>query len=141
MQSPHPVPPLLVANGTLTHQRDMVRALETIETFAYRYVVDGDTIAEGKASLVRIMADDESASVLVNGCMFLNVASFQYLNFQTDETGQTRFELFVNGAMLEMTPLDEPEMRATGRRVIRLMEEGGFDTGSIVSIDDEDDED
>jgi hypothetical protein len=135
------LPPLLVGDGTLTNPRDMVRALETVETFTYRYLVDGELITEGKATLVRIMADDESASVLVNGCLFLNVASFQYLNFHTGDDGQARLELFVEGAELEMTPLDEPELRTGQRQVIRFMEESVFDAGSIVSLDEDDEED
>jgi capsular polysaccharide biosynthesis protein len=119
----------------------MVRALETVETFAYTYRVDGELITEGKATLVRIMADEESASVLVNGCMFLNVSSFQYLNFHTDVQGQSRIELFIEGAVLEVTPLDEPEIRGNQRQVIRLMEESVFGASSIVSLDDDDDED
>lgn len=135
------LPPLLVGDGTLTNPRDMVRALETVETFGYRYLVDGDVITEGKATLVRIMADEESASVLVNSCMFLNVSSFQYLNFHTDAEGQTRIELFVEGAVLEMTPLDEPELRTGQRQVIRLMDESVFEGASFVSLDDEDEDD
>lgn len=140
MHVTRPLPPLLVGDGTLTNPRDMVRALETVETFAYRYLVDGELITEGKATLVRIMADDESASVLVNSCMFLNVASFQYLNFHTDEAGQARLDLFVEGALLEITPLDEPELRTGQRQVIRLMEESVFDANSIVSLDDDDED-
>lgn len=141
MDSPRQLPPVMVGDGTLTHARDMVRALETVETFTYRYLVDGDLISEGRATLVRIMADTDSASVLVNGCMFLNVTSFQYLNFRTDAQGQARFDLYVEGAVLEITPLDEPEIRTGQRQVIRMMEESVFDANSIVLLDDEDDED
>lgn len=140
MDSPRQLPPLLVGNGTLTQPRDMARALETVETFSYRYLVDGDLISEGRATLVRIMADSESASVLVNGCMFLNVATFQYLNFLTDAEGETRFDLYVEGAVLEITPLDEPEIRNGQRQVIRMMEESVFDASSIVLLDDEDED-
>lgn len=140
MDSPRQLPPVMVGDGTLTHARDMVRALETVETFTYRYLVDGDLISEGRATLVRIMADTDSASVLVNGCMFLNVTSFQYLNFRTDAQGQARFDLYVEGAVLEITPLDEPEIRTGQRQVIRMMEESVFDANSIVLLDDEDDE-
>lgn len=139
MDSPRQLPPLLVGDGTLTYPRDMVRALETIETFAYRYLVDGEEIAKGRATLVRIMLDDISASTLVNGCLFLNVSSFTYLNFRTDASGQTVFELFTEGAVLEITPLDEPELRAGQRQVIRLMDESVFE-GTFVTLDDEDDD-
>ena len=140
MESPRQLPPLLVGDGTLTNPRDMVRALETVETFAFRYVVDGDEISAGKATLVRIMLDDVSASSIVNGCAFLNVASFTYLNFHTDAEGQARLELFSEGAVLEITPLDEPELRSAQRQVIRLMDESVFE-GTFVSLDDDDDED
>ena len=141
MESPRQLPPLLVGDGTLTNPRDMVRALETIETFVYRYLVDGDELAAGKATLVRIMLDDSSASTLVNGCLFLNVSSFTYLNFRTDAEGQARFELFAEGAILELTPLDEPELRSGQRQVIRLMDESVFESNSFVSLDDEDEDD
>ena len=139
MDSPRQLPPLLVGDGTLTYPRDMVRALETIETFSYRYLVDGEQLSAGRATLVRIMLDDLSASTLVNGCLFLNVSSFTYLNFRTDEQGQTIFDLFAEGAVLEITPLDEPEIRAGQRQVIRLMDESVFE-GTFVTLDDEDDD-
>lgn len=141
MDSPRPLTPLLVGHGTLTNPRDMVRALETVETFSYRYTVDGEEIDHGKATLVRIMLDDVSASTVVNGCAFLNVASFSYLNFHTADDGQARFELFTDCALLEITPLDEPELRNGQRQVIRLMDESVFEGASFVSLDDEDDED
>lgn len=140
MDSPRQLPPLLVGDGTLTNPRDMVRALETIETFVYRYIVDGDELAAGKATLVRIMLDDTSASTLVNGCLFLNVSSFTYLNFRTDAEGQARFDLFAEGTVLELTPLDEPELRSGQRQVIRLMDESVFESNSFVSLEDEDED-
>lgn len=139
MESPRHLPPLLVGDGTLTNPRDMVRALETVETFAFRYVVDGEEMSTGKATLVRIMLDDASASAIVNGCAFLNVASFTYLNFHTDDQGQARFELFSDCAVLEITPLDEPELRTGQRQVIRLMDESVFE-GTFVSLDDDEDD-
>ena len=139
MESPRPLTPLLVSDGTLTNPRDMVRALETVETFTYRYMVDGEEIDAGKATLVRIMLDDISASTIVNNCAFLNVSSFTYLNFHTTE-GQARFELFSDCALLEIVPLDEPELRSGQRQVIRLMDESVFEGASFVSLDDEDED-
>lgn len=140
MESPRTLTPLLVGDGTLTAPRDMVRALETIETFSYRYSVDGAEMAAGKATLVRIMLDDVSSSAIVNGCAFLNVSSFSYLNFFTDAEGQSRFDLYSDCARLEMTPLDEPELRTGQRQVIRLMDESVFEGASFVSLDDEDED-
>lgn len=141
MDSSRHLAPLLVGTGTLSNPRDMVRALETIEAFTYRYVVDGEEINAGRATLVRIMLDSSSATTLVNGCLFLNVSSFTYLNFTTGADGRTLFELFADGAVLEIVPTDEPESRGNQRQVIRLIDESVFEENSFVSLDDEDDED
>lgn len=140
MQHQRELTPTLIGTGTLTGLRDMVRAMETVETFEYRYVVDGEPMSEGKATLVKIMADPDSSTLLVNGCLFLNVASFRYLDFSTTEDGATRIELKADGLVLEIEPLDEPDLRE-GRPVIRLMDEIAFDPQSYVTLDDDEDDD
>jgi len=140
MESHHNLAPCLVGTGTLTHPRDMVRAMETVEALDYTYTVDAESISEGRATLVKIMADPESSTILVNGCLFLNVMSFTYLNFATDDEGVTHFELHADGTVLGITPVEEPELRTAGRSVIRLMEDGTFDAQSFVTLDDDEDE-
>jgi len=141
MEPRNALPPIFIGSGTLTHSRDMVRALETIESFTYRYLVDGAEMAAGRATLVRIIIDDVSATTLVNGCLFLNVSSLTYLNFDTDAEGQAHFELFSDGSVLEITPIDEPEVRTDQRQVIRMMEESVFGDTSYASLDDDDEDD
>lgn len=140
MQRPRDLTPTLIGTGTLTSLRDMVRAMETVETFDYQYVVDGEPISEGRATLVKIMADPDSSTLLVNGCLFLNVASFRYLNFETTEDGVSRIALHGDGVVLELEPLDEPDLRE-GRPAIRLMDEIVFDPQSYVTLDDDEDDD
>lgn len=140
MQHRRDLTPCLIGTGTLTGLRDMVRAMETVEAFDYRYSVDGGDIAKGRATLVKIMADPDSSTLLVNGCLFLNVASFRYLNFATVEDGATAIELYGDGVVLELQPVEEAETRE-GRPVMRFMEDPTFDTGSFVALDDEEDED
>lgn len=140
MQHPRELTPTLIGTGTLTNLRDMVRAMETVETFMYRYAVDGEDITEGRATLVKIMADPDSSTMLVNGCLFLNVASFRYLNFATTEANTTLIELHGDGVLLEIEPLDEPDLRE-GRPVIRLMDEIAFDPQTYVTLDDDEDDD
>lgn len=140
MEHSHPRPPLLIRDGTLTHPRDIIRALETVESFVYRYFVDGDEIATGKATLVRIMLDSFSATTLVNNCLFLNVASFNYMNFSTDADGQTRLTLLSDGSTLEIAPLDDPDARPGQRQIIRMMEESVFEDNSFASLDDDEDD-
>jgi len=140
MQHSRDLTPCLIGTGTVTGLRDMVRAMETVEAFDYRYSVDGEGIASGRATLVKIMADPDSSTLLVNGCLFLNVASFRYLNFATGDDGKTAIELYGDGVVLELKPVDDPESRES-RPVMRFMEDPAFDAGSYVTLDDEEDED
>lgn len=133
--------PCLIDSGTLLEPRDMVRALETVETLDYTYAVDGRALSEGRVSLVKIMADTDSATLLVNGCLFLNVSSFTHLDFEPAEDGLTRFTLHREGMTLTIVPVDEPDHRSADRSVMRLMEDAAFGAQSFVALDDDDDDD
>ena len=98
MNRDHNLAPLLIGRGTLANPRDMLRALETLENLEYRFLAHGDVIQEGRAALVKLMADPESATLIVNGCLFLNVMSFRYLDFEPLVSGtETGFVAFAGG--------------------------------------------
>ena len=131
----------LVHNGTVADPRDMLRALETLETLKYRQIVDGEVMAEGEAALVKLMAEPAGSTILVNGCLFLNVFSFRYLTFMTADDGTCTFELTSDGMTLVLEPVDDPDAPATERVPVRLLEGTAFDSESFVTLDDEDEED
>jgi hypothetical protein len=133
----------LVHNGTVVSPRDMVRALETIEGLTYRQIVDGEVMAEGRATLVKIMAEPDGSTILVNGCLFANVLSFRYVSVETAEDGTSRFDLVGDGMTLELTPVEDEddEGGVSTPRAVRLLESEVFDPESFVLLDDDDDED
>jgi hypothetical protein len=131
----------LVHNGTVANPRDMVRALETIESLTYTQIVDGEIMAEGKATLVKIMAEQGSATILVNECLFLNVLSFRYITFTTADDGECVFELVGDGITLRLVPVEDPDTPEECRMPARLLDAESFGTESYVLLDDEDDED
>lgn len=132
--------PCFIGSGTLTNPKDMVRALETLEGFRFSYEVDGHIISEGRAGLVKLMADGSSSTLLVNGCLFLNVGSFRYLSFG-ESGGEQCFELVGDGTLLTLTVVDEPEERTSKQVSIRLLEEDAYDSESFVALEDDEDED
>ncbi|MDO8949616.1 MAG: hypothetical protein Q7V61_03755 [Actinomycetota bacterium] len=133
----------LIHNGTVVNARDMVRAVETIEGLTYRQLLDGEVMAEGRATLVKIMAEPEGSTILVNGCLFLNVLSFRYMTFETAADGTCRFELVGDGMTLEITPVEDEDENGSNQnqRAVRLMEAESFDPESFVVLEDDDDED
>ena len=131
--------PCFIECGTVTEHLDMMRALDTVEGMRFVQLVDGEPIAEGEATLVKLSCDD-SATMLVNGCLFLNVASFRYLTFGPVADDGYRFELRREGMSLAIEPRDEP--RLTAEPPCRRREPvGTFDAESFVVGDDEEGED
>jgi hypothetical protein len=133
--------PCLISRGTLTSHRDMLRALETLENLDYRFLVGDELIEEGRAALVKLMADPESATLIVNGCLFLNVASFRFLDFGQATEDRWRFLLHGDGSLLELISIPETEdADANAQRPHLLSEETVDDFESLIILDDEDDE-
>lgn len=139
---PLPLAPCLIGRGTLARTRDMVRALETIESLEYRYVVHGELVDSGRATLVKLMADPESATLLVNGCLFLNVASFRYIDFERLSEDRWLFRLYGDGSTLEILSIAEEEDDADAGRQRRLLLEREPDglEGILLLDEDEDEE-
>ena len=119
----------------------MLRALETLENLEYRFTAHGSVVDEGRAALVKLMADPESATLVVNGCLFLNVLSFRYLDFEPLGEDRWRFMLHGDASALELISIPEPIGDAVAPSRPHLLSEEttpGFE--SLIALDDEDDE-
>lgn len=140
MDLSRPLAPTFISSGTLASPRDMLRALESLETVDLVWEVEGRTMAEGQYTLVKLMYDPDSATMAVNGCLFLNVASFRYLEFEQLPCDKWRFDLFGDASVLKLITVPEAE---DGREVERphlLLEQVDPDFGTFVALDDEEDE-
>lgn len=141
MEPSRPLTPCLIGRGTLSNPRDVLRALETVEHLTYRFIVHGETIEEGAAALVKLMADDESSTILVNGCLFLNIASFRYLDFEPVSSDIWRFVLHGDGSTLELVTVPEADETAESGRPSLLNNEAAPDFETLLAFDDDDEED
>jgi len=141
MEAPRSLAPCLVGRGTVASPRDMLRVLETLENLDYRYLVHGDEVDSGRAALVKLMADPDSTTLVVNGCLFLNVASFRYMDFERSAGEAWRFELHGDDAVLELVSVPETEEEALlSKRPHLLSEETVPDFESLIALDDEDED-
>ena len=132
--------PCFIGSGTLSSQRDMLRALETLEAIDYSFEVDSQPMSEGSATLVKLIADEESATVAVNGCLFLNVSSFRYLDFETDLDGECVIRLYGDGTLLELRSDSERDADQPPRGQLRMLEDSLFDLRHYVVADDDDED-
>ena len=132
--------PSLVGRGTVSSFPDMLRALETLENLEYRYTVDGQLIDEGSATLVKLMADDASSTMIVNGCLFLNVSSFRFLDFDRGSDGRWVFSLHGDGSVLGLIAIPETGDSAESTRPHLLSEEMPMSFDALIALEDEDEE-
>lgn len=131
--------PCFIGSGTLVNPRDIIRALETLEALDYTYEVDGQMISEGAATLVKLSFDIDAATMIVNGCLFLNAASFTYLDFTTEDE-QCTMRLFGDGSTLTLRADKERDVVEVPRGQLRLLEEAAFDASFVLSEDEDEDD-
>ena len=140
MERPRHLAPTFISSGTISSPRDMLRALESLETVDLLWEVEGRNVAEGQYTLVKLMYDPDSATMAVNGCLFLNVASFHYLDFEQLHCGRWRFHLHGDAATLTLVTVPESEEERAPERPHLLLEQADADFESFVALDDEEDE-
>lgn len=113
-------PPCFVGEGTLVNKKDMMRALETLESVHYRYIVDDKDISEGEGVVVRVFASGESSTLILNGCIFINVLGFDFLRFYSNKISSSTLELVAQDHNLKLTPVEdvEPAQQKTSKNFL-----------------------
>lgn len=110
--------PCIVNEGILINKTDMMRVLETIESVRYEYLIDGASISTGEGIVVKVFSSPDTSTLVINGCLFLNVLSFNYLRFYPAENNVTTIELTDECRILKLTSIEED-----GRRLARVNRE------------------
>ena len=100
------VAPCFINEGTIYQKKDMLRALETLENVRYDFIVEGEVVRSGKGAICKVFASRNSATLIINNCVFINVLSFDYLNFHSEEDS-TEVELIEDDRTLRLQTIDE----------------------------------
>ncbi len=98
--------PLIVNEGTIFNRKDMIKVLDTLDTVEYTHFVDSKEVAHGQGQVLSIFASHESASLIVNNCLYLNIMSFNYLKFYLDGNKKTVVELISNDHLLRLKAIE-----------------------------------
>lgn len=136
---PQSTPPCIINEGTVFRKKDMLRALETLDTVRFEQVVDGHMISCGQAVIAGIFASRASATLLVNAYLYLNINSFDYLRFYINPAGETMVELTSDAMMLRLTAV-ESEATPPCKLERRMYGEERYDEETYVLLDEESEE-
>lgn len=132
--------PCFINDGTIYQKKDMLRALETLENLRFQYIVDGEAIKEGQGSLLKVFASRHSATLIINSCVFINVLSFDYLDFKCQPDGHTVIELVEEGRILRLEGIDEDiKVPRANREILASVDQ--FDDEETFALLEEVDED
>ena len=131
--------PCFINEGTIYHKKDMLRALETLENLKYDYLVDGKVIRKGQGALLKVFASRHSATLVINNCIFINVLSFDYLNFKSAPSGKTIVDLVEDGRILRLETIDEEiKVPRSNREILASVDQ--FDDEETFALLEEGDE-
>lgn len=99
--------PCIINDGTLINKKDMIRALETFECVNYYDFIGNKCHAKGEGIVIKVFASKDSATLIINCSVFLNVMSFEYLDFKHGKNGEAIVELFSGNRRLKLVSKDE----------------------------------
>jgi hypothetical protein len=133
--------PCLIDTGVVVHKRDMQRLLTDLTRVRYSYSQDGVVSSEGEGCIVEVFSDPHQSTLIANHSLYLNVASFDYLEMGRSPEQGAWFDLFQDGRLLRLIPLANPLNEQYDRRLnaaaLEAMVAEVLSANWDVQIDDE----
>jgi hypothetical protein len=109
--------PCLVDTGTIVDKRDMQRLLADLSRVRYVHIQDGQVKSEGEGCILEVFADQQSATLVANHTLYLNVYSFDYLELNCLPNQQACFDLIQEDRQLRLIPLSNPLQTRPARQL------------------------
>jgi hypothetical protein len=102
-----------VNDGIIYQKKDMFRILSDLLFIKYEQFDSNGLKKVGEGRVFRVYNNINNSSVLMNGRIYLNVNSFEYLQIHTDSSSNTSFfELFTPDFSLRIYPLEAEDKEA-----------------------------
>lgn len=107
-RSPQILAPCIIDNGIVVNKEDMYRLLNDLGHVHYSHYLDGECSGQGEGYIVEVFEDVSQATLIANQTIYLNLASFDYLQLETTNQGKTYFDLVQEQRKLRLSPLTNP---------------------------------
>ena len=101
--------PCLIEQGIVYNYRDMIRVLRDLGHVRYQELVGETVRAEGEGYVVSVVSSSQSATIIINKRLYINVNGFDYLTLATDsESRQSRLDLVDGERIIRLSPVTDP---------------------------------
>lgn len=100
--------PCIVNTGIIVNKLDMKRLLSDLGRVRYIYTQEGKLQSEGEGDVMEVFVNPQRSTLVANSAIYLNIASFDYLELKQSPQKETFFDLMQEGACLRLIPLSTP---------------------------------
>jgi hypothetical protein len=109
--------PCVVDTGILVSKRDVYRVLSDLGHVRYVDILDGEMVSQGEGYVMEVYEDPQSATIVLNRTLYLNICSFDYLRFGLEvpdqslplpQKPQSILDLVQEQRILRLMPLSDP---------------------------------
>lgn len=134
--------PCIIENGIVYGVKDIFRIVRDMGHVNYAEIINGETQSEGEGYIMSVVANQQSATVIANQRLYLNVCGFEYLSIVTREDGQVHFDLVHPYRTLRLTPTPDANAEENGEaRETRYESYDEFEQEDFAEIHLDDDDD
>lgn len=109
--------PCIVDIGTVINKQDMQRVLSDLSHVRYVHTQGGVLTSEGEGYVLEVFADPQRSTLIANHALYINVASFDYLEMGQSQAEEAWFDLIQDDRQLRLIPLSNPLQEQNNHRL------------------------
>jgi hypothetical protein len=107
--------PCLIDTGLLVNKQDIIRLLSDLTHVQYIHWQDEQLKSQGEGYILDVFADPARSTLIANHAIYINVASFDYLELKQSAESEAYFDLVQEGLILRLIPLSNPLQQEMNR--------------------------
>lgn len=134
--------PCIIENGIVYGVKDIYRIVRDMGHVRYAEIVNEETTTQGEGYIMSVVANQQSATVIANQRLYLNVCGFDYMRIASLEDGVVNFDLVHPYRTLRLTPVaDANPEEGMDAKSPRFEEYDPFEQEDFAEIQLDDDDD
>ena len=133
--------PCIIENGIVYGMKDIYRIVRDMGHVRYSEIVNHEVVTRGEGYIMSVVANQQSATIIANQRLYLNVCGFDYMRISTQEDGTVHFDLVHPYRTLRLTPVpDAGGEEAMETKTQRYEDYDPFEQEDYAEIQLEDDD-
>lgn len=133
--------PCVIEHGIIYGVKDIYRLIRDMGHVRYVEMVGQEINATGEGYIMSVVANTQSATIIANRRLYLNVSGFDYLRLDTLPDGTVHFDLTNTYRVLRLIPISEPLAEEMQEKPERFEEYPHLEQEDFAEIHLEDDDD